>query len=245
MQNTHIKNVEKQRKWGYQNLCERCRSQRWWGNAQKKSGSNRVLKNYKNLGDKILAKDGTNRGGRRVRAGDKPLSLADKIASGKQARVFELDDFNIDSPFEVSDFSDTPDLKGEDIPKPSEYLSSQQKDGKPLGADKIFEETWIWLKERRCEKFVNPRLVESYSQAFARYIQCEEAISRYGFLGKHPTTNNAIANPFVQMSISFQKQANLLWYEIFDIVKQNCTTDYVETPQNDMMELLLMARKKK
>ncbi len=100
-------------------------------------------------------------------------------------------------------------------------------------------------EKRRCEKFVNPRLVEAYSQAFARYIQCEEAISKFGFLGKHPTTGSAIANPFVQMSLSFQKQANLIWYEIFDIVKQNCTTDFIETPQNDMMELLLTARKKK
>lgn len=191
-----------------------------------------------------MARDGTNRGGRRVRAGDKPDSLVDKIASGKSARVFDTSEFDIDDSFELNDFSDMSDLNGVNIPKPSEYLSSQQKDGKPLGADKIFKETWIWLKERRCEKFVNPRLVEAYSQAFARYIQCEEAISNFGFLGKHPTTGSAIANPFVQMSQSFQKQANLIWYEIFDIVKQNCTTDFTETPQNDVMELLLTARRK-
>jgi len=67
---------------------------------------------------------------------------------------------------------------------------------------------------------VNPRLIESYAQAFARFIQCEEAISTYGLLGKHPTTGGAIASPFVSMSQNFQKQANLIWYEIFDIVKQ-------------------------
>lgn len=191
-----------------------------------------------------MAKDGTNRGGRRVRAGDKPYSLKDKIAAGKSARVLDASEFEIEGPFEVSDFSDVSELHGEHIPRPSDYLKSQQKDGKPLGADKIFEETWMWLKERRCEKFVNPRLVEAYSQAFARYIQCEEAISNFGFLGKHPTTGSAIANPFVQMSLSLQKQANLIWYEIFDIVKQNCTTDFTETPQNDVMELLLTARKR-
>lgn len=87
--------------------------------------------------------------------------------------------------------------------------------------------------------------MESYAQAFARYIQREEAISKFGLLGKHPTTGAAIANPFVQMSISFQKQANLLWYEIFDIVKQNCTTDFSDTPQDNTMELLLTARRKK
>lgn len=34
-----------------------------------------------------MAKDGTNRGGRRVRAGDKPDALADKIANGREATV--------------------------------------------------------------------------------------------------------------------------------------------------------------
>lgn len=115
---------------------------------------------------------------------------------------------------EPAEFDDTADLHGEDIPKPSEYLSALQKDGKPLGADALFIETWKWLKERGCEKFVNPRLVEAYAQKFTRYIQCEQAVSTYGLLGKHPTTGGAIANPFVQMSLSYQKQANLLWYEI-------------------------------
>ena len=192
-----------------------------------------------------MAKDGTNRGGRRVKAGSKPDALTDKIAVGKSAKIFEPIDFDIDSDFETDNFMDTADLEGENIPKPSEYLKSRQKDGSLLGADRIFNETWLWLKKRKCDKFVNPRLVESYSQAFARYIQCEEAISKFGFLGKHPTTGAAIANPFVQMSVSFQKQANLLWYEIFDIVKQNCTTDFSDTPQDNVMELLLTARRKK
>ena len=191
-----------------------------------------------------MAKDGTNRGGRRVKAGSKPDALTDKIAAGRSAKIFEPIDFDIDSDFETNNFMDTADLEGENIPKPSEYLNAKQKDGTLLGANKIFKETWVWLKKRKCDKFVNPRLVESYSQAFARYIQCEEAISKFGFLGKHPTTGAAIANPFVQMSVSFQKQANLLWYEIFDIVKQNCTTDFSDTPQDNVMELLLTARRK-
>ena len=179
-----------------------------------------------------MSKDGTFRGGRRAKSGKKPQPLADKIAAGNKALVLE-----------TAVFENVADLKGEDMPKPDDYLKTKQKDGKPLGADKIYEETWQWLRERRCEKFVNPRLIESYSQAFARYIQCENAITEYGFLGKHPTTQGAIANPFVQMSLAFQKQANLLWYEIFDIVKQNCTTSYIQTPQDDVMEQLLKKRK--
>jgi hypothetical protein len=159
-----------------------------------------------------MAKDGTNRGGRRVRAGDKPDPLADKINKGKTAKILEVPDITPESILEVEDLDVDSDLYGEDMPAPSDYLSTRQKDGKPLGADALFIETWKWLRDRGCEKFVNPRLIEAYAQAFTRYIQCEEAISTYGLLGKHPTTGGAIASPFVQMSQSFQKQANLLWY---------------------------------
>jgi hypothetical protein len=190
-----------------------------------------------------VAKDGTNRGGRRVRAGDKPQPLAEKITAGKAARVLEPPKLPPESLLEAGELGGAADLYGEDMPAPSDYLSARQRDGKPLGADALFVETWKWLKDRGCEKFVNPRLIEAYAQAFTRYIQCEEAISTYGLLGKHPTTGGAIASPFVQMSQSFQKQANLLWYEIFDIVKQNCTTAFVGNPQDDVMERLLSARR--
>jgi hypothetical protein len=37
-----------------------------------------------------------------------------------------------------------------------------------------------------------------------------------------------------------------LWYEIFQIVKENCTADYTgANPQDDVMERLLTARKGK
>ena len=113
-----------------------------------------------------MAKDGTNRGGRRIRAGDKPEPLADKIAGGREATVMEFPMTELNG----ADLTGVAELNSEDMPQPSEYLSARQRNGKPLGADKIFRETWIWLKERGCEQLVNPRLIESYSQAFARFI---------------------------------------------------------------------------
>ena len=107
------------------------------------------------------------------------------------------------------DIGEGAELEGADMPDPSEYLSAKQKDGTTLGADELFRETWLWLKERGCEKLVSPRVLESYAQAFARYIQCEQAVSQYGLLGKHPTTGGVVTRPFVTMSQSFQKQANL------------------------------------
>ena len=189
-----------------------------------------------------MARDGTNRGGRRIRAGDKPNALADKIQKGKAAQVMDFPIMELDGPDEMGPVAD---LNGADMPHPSEYLSAKQRDGETLGADIIFTETIRWLKERGCDRLVNPRLVESYAEAFARYIQCSEAVSKFGLLGKHPTTGGPIASPFVQMALSFQKQANLLWYEIFDIVKQNSTTAFEGSPQDDAMEKLLRSRSKR
>jgi hypothetical protein len=191
-----------------------------------------------------MAKDGTYRGGRRVRAGDKPMPAAEKIAKGKKVNIMknEIPDLDYEE-LKAVDLPEGAVLHGTDMPKPGDYLSARQKNGEPLGADEIYKETWIWLKERRCEKLVNPRLIESYAQAFARYIQCENAISSYGFLGKHPTTGGVVASPFVQMSNQYQKTANLLWYEIYDVVKENCTEQFDSDPKEDMMEILLRARK--
>ena len=127
----------------------------------------------------------------------------------------------LNEPFDFAgnDIGDDAVRAGETMPEPSDYLSEIQRDGKPLGADLVYRETWQWLDQRGCSQFVAPRLIEVYAQAFARYVQCEQAISKFGLLGKHPTTGAAIASPFVAMSQSFGKQANVYWYEIYEIVR--------------------------
>ena len=78
----------------------------------------------------------------------------------------------------------------------------------------------------------------------ARWIQCEEAVTEYGFLAKHPTTGNAMQSPYVAMGQNYMSQTNRLWVEIFQIVKENCAGEYTgESPQDDLMERLLSARK--
>ena len=198
---------------------------------------------FLSCGGEIMAKDGTNRGGRRVRAGDKPAPAAEKKQKGLPVKIISNDIPALDTAeLEAVDLPEGAVLNGADMPKPSDYLSARQKNGVPLGADDIYRETWLWLKQRNCENLVNKRLIEAYSQAYARYIQCEEAISTYGLLGKHPTTGGVIASPFVQMSQQFQKNANLIWYEIYGIVKENCT-EPVGDDLNDSMERLLRSRK--
>ena len=180
-----------------------------------------------------MAKDGTNRGGARVGAGAKKKPLADKIAEGNPGK----------RALTVIDFDNAADLEGQPMPKPSAMLSATQKHCKKLIAADVYEATWNWLAERRCTALVSPQLLERYAMSVARWIQCEEAITEYGFLAKHPTTGNAIQSPYVAMSQNFMSQTNRLWMEIFQIVKENCSSEYSgATPQDDVMERLLQAR---
>ncbi|MGN0114130.1 MAG: P27 family phage terminase small subunit [Acutalibacteraceae bacterium] len=111
--------------------------------------------------------------------------------------------------------------------------------------EKIPNEILRALKECGCEKLVNQNLIEQYAMSYARYIQCEQAISEYGLLAKHPTTNQPISSPFVTMSNSYQNKANQIWAQIYQVVKENCSTEYsANNPHEDMMERLLRAREK-
>ena len=189
-----------------------------------------------NKGGGVLAKDGTNRGGPRVGAGAKKKALADKIAEGNPGG----------RKLTVMEFTNTADLKGQEMPKPNKMLEAIQKDGKALVASEIYKATWQWLDKRSCAGLVSPQLLERYAMSVARWIQCEEAITEYGFLAKHPTTGNAIQSPYVAIGQNYMNQTNRLWFEIFQIVKENSTVDYRGTnPQDDVMERLLSARRGK
>ena len=177
-----------------------------------------------------MAKDGTARGGQRTGAGRKPKALTDKVAAGnpggRKLKVIEL-------PKPTS-------LEGVDVPDPKEHLKREQKNGEAFSAEEIYKETWLWLKEKGCEQLVPKQQIEQYAMAVSRWIQCENAVSDYGFLSKHPTTGAACASPYVAMSQQYQKQASALWYSIFQVVKENCSSDYHgANPQEDGMEMLL------
>lgn len=182
----------------------------------------------------IVAKDGTARGGPRTGSGRKSKGLAEKLAEGnpggRKLTVMEL--------------PDGAQLRGEDMPEPGEYLKAKQRQGGEFAAENIYRDTWNWLKERGCEKLVSKQLIEQYAMSVSRWIQCENAISEYGFLSKHPTTGAACASPYVVMSQNYQKQTNQLWYQIFQVVKENCSSEYQgATPQDDVMELLLRTKR--
>ena len=180
-----------------------------------------------------MSKDGTNRGGCRPGAGRKPKALTEKLASGNPGgRKLTTLDFACDAA----------ELQGAQMPPVKEYLKSKQKDGSVTCAEEIFKETWQWLRERKGDQLIPVQQIEQYAMSVARWIQCEEAVSEYGFLAKKPT-GTVISSPYVTMGREYMKQANAAWYQIHQVVKENCSVEYSgPTPQDDVMERLLRAR---
>ena len=172
------------------------------------------------------------RGGKRPGAGRKKEAVSEKEANGNPGgRTLKV--------------LDIPDMTGVEMPKPHDFLSADQRDGNPLQAKQIYEETWNWLKSIGCAQLISPQMIERYAMCSARWIQCEEITNKLGFLSKHPTTQKPIPSPFVNIGINYMNQASRLWAEIFQIVKENCSTDYSgPNPQDDLMERLLQSRER-
>lgn len=172
-------------------------------------------------------------GGARIGAGRKKSPVKEKAEAGnpggRKLKVLDL-----------------PENEAEEMPKPRDFLSSEQQDASKLQAIEIYETTWRWLKKVSCASKVSTMLIERYAMSSARWIQCEEVLSRDGFLSKHPTTGAPIPSPYVSIGIQYMNQAIRQWNEIFQIVKENCSTDYGSSPSpnDDMMERLLQARER-
>ncbi len=171
-----------------------------------------------------MAKDGTNRGGARPGAGRKKKDVSIKIAEGKILGANEA-------------LPKVLDLIGGEMPKPAAFLKKIQKDGKSLGATQIYADVWTWIYKKGCADLIRKEKIEAFALCYARFAQCERAISEYGLLGKHPTTGGAIASPYVAMSQTYLNQANRLWEEISSLVRQY--SEGADTQGDDMMEHLL------
>lgn len=166
-----------------------------------------------------MAKDGTIRGGMRVGAGKKRNPQNSNIIDG------------------TAEFGAKTKIK-----PPKKYLTAEQKDGGKLYSKKIYEEIMQWIIAHGCESLIPRQLVEDYAQATARHIQCEEYLSEYGLIAKHPTTGEPIVSPFHKMNIENQKLASQLWYQIFAAVRDNAPQGLIVGNPKDPMEKLLMFR---
>ena len=173
-------------------------------------------------------------GGARVGSGRKSKALSDKLLEGNRGHEtlskIEFDDLPSGEP------------QGEDMPEIADFLKQKTKNATTNLAPQIYESTWKWLRERSCDQLVKKELIEQYALYIARWIQCEEGVNTFGLLAKHPTTNLPIASPYVSMGVNFLKQANIIWLQIWQVVKENCMTPIGNDPNDDMMEKLLSGK---
>ncbi len=175
------------------------------------------------------------RGGARPGAGRKKKPLAEKILEGNPGKR--------DLKKIVFPAINTEKMLGEEMPEIADYLRQRTKNSTKNVAPAIFKKTWKWLNERNCHEIVKNEMLEQYAMYVSRWVQCEEGINIYGLLAKHPTTGMPIASPFVSMGVKYLKEANLIWSQIYQIVKENCETQFAANNPNDsIMEQLLTGK---
>jgi hypothetical protein len=197
------------------------------------------------------------RGGARPNAGRKRKPLAEKLLDGNPGHepVIRLKTLvkKYGAPgngaatpgkpeAESTPYEDIPAMpyEGSEMPPVSEYLKKMTKNTTENIAPDVFKRTWMWLKERGCDRHVKTELIEQYALYIARWIQCEEGISTFGLLAKRPTTGSPIASPYVAMGLNFLKQANILWLQIFQIVKENSSVAVTgKSPNDEIFEKLM------
>jgi hypothetical protein len=197
------------------------------------------------------------RGGARLNAGRKRKPLADKLLDGNPGhepitrlktpvKKYAALGTGAATPDKLGakstlygDISPVP-FEGGEMPPVAEYLKKMTKNTTENLAPDVFKRTWTWLKERGCDRHVKTELIEQYALYIARWIQCEEGISTFGLLAKHPTTGSPIASPYVAMGLNFLKQANVLWLQIFQIVKENNSVAVTgKSPNDEIFEKLM------
>ncbi|MDE7195156.1 MAG: P27 family phage terminase small subunit [Oscillospiraceae bacterium] len=113
------------------------------------------------------------------------------------------------------------ELQGYEMPPVRDFLTETQRDGTTLCATDVYSETYSWLKARGCENTVSRQLIEQYAMSVSRWVHCEQIISKYGYIAKHPTTGAAMTSPYVTMSQAYMKQIISIRAEINRIVEDS------------------------
>ena len=62
-------------------------------------------------------------------------------------------------------------------------------------------------------------------------------------LSRHATTGKPVTSPFVNIGINYLNQATRQWDEIMQLIKENCSVEYIGPSPNDDLEKILHQRK--
>ena len=109
---------------------------------------------------------------------------------------------------------------------------------------RIFNQLVDWLKPTGCLGYINPEHIAEYALCKQRWLDCIKW-NNQNLLAKHPTTGQPMTSPYVSMEQQFLKLADEVYAKIWDIVKENSTTNFRENnPNDDVMEALLTKGKR-
>lgn len=162
-------------------------------------------------------------------------ALVDKITEGNPGK----------RPLKVLEFHN---IEVPQLPTPPEFLLEVAKvtDKWPT-ATEVFNKTVEWINKTGCLELIPTDYIEEYAVCKARWFECEQMNARHGLLAKHPTTGQPMQSPYVQMATTYLRQCDLAWGKIYEVVKENCSTEFRQqaSPHEDVMERLLNSRRGK
>ncbi|MBO4394584.1 MAG: hypothetical protein J5800_09605 [Spirochaetales bacterium] len=191
-----------------------------------------------------MAKDGSIRGGKRTGSGRKGRTAAQKILDGVQDRSLNV---NL---MEDKDMENVPAIPSwsTDEQKMIIKIGGKEYKAPPLQTHRIYANVWSFLDRIGVASDVGDHLIQLYAYEVARFIQVEQITSLIGFTVPHPTTGAPMASPYVNASMSYLKQANVIWSQISQIVRDRWDGSmkygcyFPRTEQDDLMEQLLSSR---
>lgn len=158
-------------------------------------------------------------GGRRPGAGRKKKALTDRISEGKSASVVSYEVTQ-----SLKDVTPLPDVL--------DFMKRDQMDKIPFHAERVFRETWKYLSAAGVAEIVGIQQVQAFAQMVARWIQCEEAVSKMGIVARR-ASGSLVVSPYVTAGNDYLKMANNIWSGIVQVMKENSSTDWKTNKPED------------
>ena len=148
------------------------------------------------------------RGGPRKNSGRKPKPLADKIAAGNPGH----------RPLKKMDWGNKKKLE------PPEYLTTMDKQmaGIPSPVE-IFMKTVRQLEPSDCLELIGEELLAEYAMAKYYLLIAQFELSKTAIVG-HSISGEIVVTSFTEAMLKLQKNAVLVWSQIWDIVSRNSET---------------------
>lgn len=141
---------------------------------------------------------------------------------------------------ELTEKPDDSELGGIEMPYYDDCLKAIERDGDPLGADKIFERMYKHIYKMGCKDVVPIDLIENYALHRSRFLKVQKKLSELGYIAAHPTTHSPIATPFASLMNLFDKSQNDAMFMINQIIKSHNPSGFVSYSDSDYtMEKLL------